>query len=153
MSTNDVVNHILKLKNKNSCGFDSISPKILQLSTPYIAETLTYLYNICLDKSYFPVAFKLAKMIPPHKKGNMDDVNNFRPISLLSAISKPLEGQIHVHMETFVEKNKLLYINQSGFRKNHSCKMVRKPRGPRKNLGASGIRTRDLPLSKRTPYH
>ena len=121
MSINDVVNHILKLKNKNSCGFDGISPKILKLSTPCIAESLTYLYNLCLDKSYFPISFKYAKIIPLHKKGHLDDVNNFRPISLLSAISKPLERHIHMHMESHMEKNKLLYINQSGFRKNHSC--------------------------------
>ena len=77
MSINDVVNHILKLKNKNSCGFDGISPKIVKLSTPCIAESLTYLYNLCLDKSYFPISFKYAKIIPLHKKGNLDDVNNF----------------------------------------------------------------------------
>ena len=70
---------------------------------------------------YFPISFKYAKIILLHKKGNLDDVNNFRPISLLSAISKPLERHIHIHMESHMEKNKLLYINQSGFRKNHSC--------------------------------
>ena len=117
MSTNGVVSHILKLKTTNSCGFDSISPKILKLSTPCVAESLTYYYNLCLDKSYFLIAFKHAEIISLHKKVNLDDVNNFRPISLLSAISKPLERHIHVHMESHKEKNKLVYINQSGFRK------------------------------------
>ena len=121
MSTDDAVNHILKLKNKNSSDFDDIRPKILKLSTPCTAGYFTYLYNLCLDKSYFLIVFKHAKIISLHKKGNLDDVNNFRPISLLSAISKPLEHHIHVIMESHMEKNKLLYINQSDFRKNHSC--------------------------------
>ena len=121
MSTDDVVNHILKLKNKNSCCFDGISPQSLKSSIPCIVESLAYLYNICLDKSYFPIAFKHTKISSLHRKGNLDDVNNFRPISLLSTISKPLECHIHVHMESHMEKKKLLYINQSGFRNNHSC--------------------------------
>ena len=82
MLTDDIVNHILKLNNKNSCGFDGISPRILKLSTPCVVESLTYLYNLCLDKSYFPIAFKHAKMIPLHEKGNLVDVNNFIPMSL-----------------------------------------------------------------------
>ena len=124
MSTDDVVHHILKLIIiENYCGFDGISPKILKLSSPCIAESLTYLYSLCREKSYFPIAFKHAKIIPLHKRGNLDDIKNFRPISLLSAISKPLDRHIHVHMESHMQK-KILYINQSGFRKYHSCEIA-----------------------------
>ena len=73
------------------------------------------------NMSYFPIAFKYAKIIPLHKKGNLDDVNNIRQIWLLSTIAKQLERHVHVHMESHMEKYKLLYINQSGFKKNHSC--------------------------------
>ena len=121
LSINEVLSYLLSLKNKNSCGFDGISPKILKLSAPYIADSLTYLYNLCLSKHYFPKLFKHAKVIPLHKKGDTNDVNNYRPISLLSSISKPLERHVHHHLSFFVESNKLLHVHQSGFRKHHSC--------------------------------
>ena len=95
MSTDGVVNHILKLKNKTYCGFGGISQKIWKLSTPCIVESLSYLYNKRLDKCFFPNPFKHAKLIPLHKEGNLDVVNNFRPISLLSAISD-------AHMESYM---------------------------------------------------
>ena len=46
---------------------------------------------------------------------------NYRPISVLSLLSKPLEKHIHKHMLKHLNDNKLLHPNQSGFRENHSC--------------------------------
>ena len=121
MSVQDVLSYIGSLKNKTSCGFDEISPQILKLSAPFIADSITYLLNLCLSKNYFPDEFKYAKIIPLHKKGDVSDINNYRPISLLPVISKVLEHHIHIHLTTFIEKYQLLNENQSGFRKHHSC--------------------------------
>ena len=54
---------ILKLDNKKSTGCDGISVKLLKIALPYIAETLTYIYNLCIQKNVFPTAFKRAKVI------------------------------------------------------------------------------------------
>jgi hypothetical protein len=110
-----------QLKQNNTRGLDGIDNKILKLSAPYIAETLTYIYNLCIDKCTFPSLFKQAKVIPLYKSGDMNDPSNYRPISILSSLSKPLERHINSQLQTHLLKHNLLHSNQSGFRPNHSC--------------------------------
>ena len=117
----EVAKLIQDMPNKKSTGTDNIDNRTLKLSLPYTVDTLTYIYNLCIDKQVFPHAMKEAKVIPIPKSKDLNDMNNYRPISLLSALSKPLERHVHKHLTDFLEKNKLLYVNQSGFRENHSC--------------------------------
>ena len=86
-----------------------------------IAETLTYVYNLCIDKSLFPVQLKQARVIPIFKSGDPSQPSNYRPISILPVLSKPLEKHINKHLSKHLETYDLLHINQSGFRQNHSC--------------------------------
>ena len=60
-------------------------------------------------------------MIPLHKFGPTNDVNNFRPISILLVVSKIIEKHTHDSLLSFLESFKLLHSTQSGFRPNHSC--------------------------------
>ena len=95
---------ILKMDNKKSTGCDGISVKLLKIALPYIAETLTYIYNLCIQKNVFPTAFKRAKVIPlPKTKTISTDLNDYRPISILSVLTKPLERHIHKHLTNFLE--------------------------------------------------
>ena len=61
-----------------------------------------------------------AKVIPLPKKTDRSDPNNFRPISLLSLLSKPLERHIYNNLSTFVEKQSVSFL-QSGFRSKNRC--------------------------------
>ena len=81
----------------------------------------TYIYNLCIDKHYFAIAFKQAKVIPLYKSGDNTDPSNYRPISILSVLSKPLEKHINKHISSHLKANQLLHPNQSGFREHHSC--------------------------------
>ena len=65
-------------------------------------------------------AFKTTKAIPILKKGSALDVNNYRPISLLPALSKILEKIMHRRLYSFLTKNNFFYKLQFGFRKKHS---------------------------------
>ena len=113
---------ISSMKNKKSSGFDEISPRILKLALPYIVESLTYIYNLCIEHNVFPEQLKHAKVIAlPKSRKDLSDVNNYRPISLLSSLSKPLEKHIHNHLLRYLEHRQLLYAFQSGFRPNFSC--------------------------------
>ena len=69
----------------------------------------------------FPDELKKAKVVPIPKTKDLTDVNNYRPISLLSVLSKPIERHIHKHTLQYLESHNLLYPLQSGFRPNHSC--------------------------------
>jgi hypothetical protein len=121
MTVNDVYQALLHMKQTNTRGIDGLDGKILKISAPYITDSLTYIYNLCIDKSYIPKIFKEAKVIPLHKSGDTSDPSNYRPISILSNLSKPIERHIKTHLNTHLENNNLLHSNQSGFRANHSC--------------------------------
>ena len=70
----------------------------------------------------FPTAFKRAKVIPlPKTKTISTDLNDYRPISILSVLTKPLERHIHKHLTDFLETHQLFNSFQSGFRCGHSC--------------------------------
>jgi hypothetical protein len=121
MTVTDVYKALNQLKQTNTRGLDGIDNKILKISAAVISDSLTYIYNLCITKSYFPFFFKQAKVIPLYKSGPTNDPNNYRPISILSSLSKPIERHIHSHLLNHLMHNDLLNQNQSGFRPNHSC--------------------------------
>ena len=94
---------------------------ILKLSLPYTVESLTHIYNLCIKNSIFPEELKIAKVVPLPKSKELSDPNNYRPISLLSIISKPLEKHIHKHLLDYLDEFSLLHPLQSGYRPKHSC--------------------------------
>ena len=77
------------------------------------------LFNKCVDKSTYPSHFKLARVIPIHKNGDINDVDNYRPISILSSVSKVLERLLFKRITSFFVSFKLFNCNQFGFRQNH----------------------------------
>ena len=102
-------------------GPDNITPYLLKIALPYVVESLTYVYNICIEQNIFQTALKNAKVVPLPKTNVLSDPSNYRPISLLHVISKPLERHIHKHLLQYLENNKLIHQYQSGFRPDHSC--------------------------------
>ena len=121
LSVHEVFRELSLLKQSKARGIDDLDSKILIISAPIIAEHLTYIYNLCIEKCYFPQAFKDAKVIPLFKSGTPNDPSNYRPISILSTLSKPLERHIKQSVLNHFIKYNLFHPNQSGFRKNHSC--------------------------------
>ena len=94
------------MDNKKPTGCDGISVKLLKITLPYVAETRTCNYNWCIEKNVFPTAFKRAKVIPlPKTKTIFTDVNDYRPVSILSVLTKPLERHIHKHLKDFLFRN------------------------------------------------
>ena len=76
--------------------------------------------NLSIKLSTFPEECKIAKLKPIFKKGARTDPKNYRPISLLPLVSKIIEKSIHFQIEDYLNKKKLIYMHQSGFRTNHS---------------------------------
>ena len=73
-----------------------------------------------IKQSLFPDQCKIAKLKPLFKKGSKSDPTNYRPISLLPAVSKVIEKTIQIQTQEYLDKNDLLYKYQSGFRANFS---------------------------------
>lgn len=121
MTTLDVYTALIQLKQNRVRGMDEVDGQILKTAAPAIFETLTYVFNLCIEKNIFPSSFKQAKILPLFKSGEKSDPSNYRPISILPVLSKPLERHMHKHLLAHFTRNKLFHDNQSGFRKHHSC--------------------------------
>ena len=78
-----ILNIINKLPNKNSCGYDNLSTKIIKTLKDSLIKPLTLIINQMLNTGVFPSQHKIAKVIPIFKKDDNKLFNNYRPISYL----------------------------------------------------------------------
>ena len=108
------------LNISKSTGLDNIGPKILKLSANIIAPSLVYIINKSITSGTFPSVWKEAKVKPLFKSGDKDDINNYRPISILPTVSKLIEKWVDVNFSLFLNNFSLLHKSQSGFRAKHS---------------------------------
>ena len=117
----EVLTELLKLNIHKSSGLDGISPNILKMSATVIYESLTHIFNSSLCTGNFPSKLKLARVTPLYKSGDIADMNNYRPISVLPSLSKLFEKIVYAQIYEYLIKYKLIHPNQSGFRSKHSC--------------------------------
>ena len=118
---NKVLKYLLNVDIKKATGTDNIGARLLKLAAPYIAEDVTFICNKSISSSCFPDKWKEAKVSPLHKSGPHEDINNYRPISILPVLSKVLERHVSDSLTKYLNENELLHRTQSGFRTNHSC--------------------------------
>ncbi len=115
-----IFDEICNFANNKSSGLDGINVKLLKLAAPIICNSLAYICNLSLCTSVFPSDWKQAKVTPVFKEGDKSDVSNYRPISVLSIVSKILERAVHNQLYTYLTNCNILNQYQSGFRSNHS---------------------------------
>ena len=116
----EVLQEINSLKNKKSCGYDNIPVYFFKVAAKVLATPLSILFNYSLRYGIFPDCLKTAKVVPIFKKGDKNEINNYRPISLLSTFSKILEKLICKRMRRFLDKHSIISSNQYGFRSSLS---------------------------------
>ena len=116
-----VLLHINTLEVSKSTGLDGIGPRIIKLAAKSLSPSIAMLINKSIATGQFPSQMKLAKVLPIYKGGEKSDPSNYRPISILSTVSKIFEKHVNKHLMAYLNKYKLLHDNQSGFRPKHSC--------------------------------
>lgn len=94
---------------------------VLKEALPAITASLAHVYNAGINEGTFPDAFKKARVSPHYKKESTVERSNYRPISVLSMLSKPLERHVASSYLDHLTTNNLLYRNQSAYRPFHSC--------------------------------
>lgn len=117
---NEVVRIISGLKDVCATGWDDIPNNILKTFKYQLAPPLTHIFQLCLSKGIFPKLLKKAVVTPVFKSGDNTSVNNYRPISVLTGLSKILEKIINIRLIKYLEENKLLSDSQFGFRAKKS---------------------------------
>ena len=112
----DIYEALSNLDKTKAVGCDLIHPSILKTCATTLLEPIFHLFTLCLRTSSIPLEWKLHKIKPIPKKGNLLAVNNYRPISLLCILSKMLESII---FNNFIQPQ--LSKSQFGFLRNRSC--------------------------------
>lgn len=117
----EILGIIKKLKIKKAAGQDQINNRHIKNLPRKAITQLKYIFNYCLQTGYFPQIWKTSKVIAIHKAGKDEKLaTSYRPISLLSTISKMFEKIIHSRLVQHLNEKITIPETQHGFRERHS---------------------------------
>ena len=115
-----VASKLKKLKTFKSPGPDGLHPRVLHELANGICTPLSIIFNTSLTISVLPTYWKTANVSAIHKKGNKNQTQNYRPVSLTSVAGKILEQIIRDTVTEHMKDNDLLSDKQFGFIKGRS---------------------------------
>ena len=119
-SESDIIKHIRKLNPNKAHGHDEIPVRLIKMFDKSIAKPLFIIYKNCIKHKYFPKKWKMANVIPVHKKNEKNLIKNYRPISLLPICGKIFEKLISDNLYFYILNNNFISDKQSGYRKKDS---------------------------------
>ena len=143
----DVSKIVNTLDTTKASQQSDIPTKILKQNSHYFAGYFYENINQCISKSIFPLDLKLADVTPVYKKKSENSKDNYRPVSILSNISKIYERCIYDQIQFFFDS--LLYKYQCGFRRGYNAQhcfitLIEKWKKSVDNGGAFGTLLTDL---------
>lgn len=115
-----VWNELQRIDINKSTGLDGIPARFLKDAAEIIINPILHIVNLSIRSGTVPNDMKLAKVIPLYKKKSRLDVGNYRPVSILSIVSKILEKSVFKQLNKYLVDNNMLYQFQSGFRGSYS---------------------------------
>ena len=108
------------LKNKTSTSIDQLDNYSVRLAAEYIAGPLHHVTTLSIMQQKFPSGWKYTKIVPLHKKDSTLKPENYRPVAILSPLSKILEKVIYEHIYDYFSRNKLFHSSLHGYRGGRS---------------------------------
>ena len=118
ITVEEVQKILLSLNIGKANGPDNISNTILKHTARTVASSITAIINYSLSIGNFPDDWKIANITPIFKKGDKQNVQNYRPVSLLSNIGKVMERAVYKKLCEHCEANGILTWRNAGFKKN-----------------------------------
>ena len=117
----EIYKHINSLKNNKSPGVDNILNEFLKYCPNELLPVIVKLFNIVLDSGIIPSEWTIGVIKPLYKnKGDINDVNNYRGITLLSCIGKLFTSVLNSRLYSYLTNENILGNEQAGFRPKHS---------------------------------
>ena len=142
-----VYNEIMSLNLAKASPKDTVPAKIIKDNCDIFALKLFIDFNFSISSGTYPSNLKLADVTPTYKKGDHTDKENYRPVSILPALSKVFERLLYNQMHNFIESK--LSNHQCGFRKGFSAQyclivLIEKWRASIDNKCSAGVLLTDL---------
>ena len=120
-TTEEICKHIKKLKNNKTPGIDKILNEFIKNCPEELHPAIVKLFNIILESGKVPSEWTVGIIKALYKnKGDIEDVNNYRGITLLSCLGKLFTSVINTRLLEYVTKENILGNEQVGFRPKHS---------------------------------
>jgi hypothetical protein len=94
--------------------------RVIKKAAHIIAPILSEYFNVFMKEGVFPDVLKIGKITPIFKKGNPEDIGNYRPVSTLTIFGKLFEKVIYSRIYSFAQSQNIINQNQFGFQKSHS---------------------------------
>ena len=110
---NEVLNVINSLDLHKSVGHDKTSSFFLRVASSNLAPAISFFIDNAFRIGIFLHSCKIVIVIPLFKSGKTDNLNNYRPISILTCFSKIFEKLIHKQLTNFFQKHSVLVESQS----------------------------------------
>lgn len=104
------------MKTKKSSGFDEISSELIKYCKEELIRPFHHLCYVSLEQGIFPDALKLSTVIPLHKDGDKDKVENYRPLYLNSTVGKVIEIIVQRRIMNYLDHVEFLASNQFAYR-------------------------------------
>ena len=112
------------LNPDKSTGVDGIPTQLIKAAKHVLSPYLLKLINYCLKTGRYFDELKIARVTPLHKGGSKSDLQNYRPISVLTLFNKIFETIIKKRLLKFWNKYNVFIAFQAGFRENYSTTFV-----------------------------
>ena len=88
ISLESVLKTVKSINPNKATGPDNIPNKVLKMAAEILSPSLTAIFNRSLSMGIYPDDWKMARVLPIFKSGDKEDIGNYRPVSIISAISK-----------------------------------------------------------------
>ena len=109
ISENSMLTILKATQVLKAAGTDNLSGSFLKDGAKFSLKSISDLFNLSITSEKSPASCKVAKLKQLYKKGSLTQPCNYRPISLLSLISKVIEKVIQDQTSTFLNSKNLFY--------------------------------------------